>query len=62
MTRKLPTAQQKQLAQAQAKARQVHLADCPHSGHWVDTDRGVVRCPCWRQAQDAARRVQEQEQ
>src|SRR5262245_28095827 len=31
-------------------AAALHLADCPHSGHWLEDERGNVlgRCPCWR--------------
>jgi hypothetical protein len=38
-------------------AARVFLADCPHSGHWVDTPDGVQRCSCWTQAMHAMETV-----
>lgn len=29
------------------------LADCTHSSQWVDGDRGLERCPCWKRLQTA---------
>lgn len=28
------------------RAAQVHLAHCTHSSRWIETDRGLARCPC----------------
>lgn len=41
-----------QRAKREAAAR-LHLADCTHSGHWIDTDLGMTRCPCWTRALQA---------
>jgi hypothetical protein len=40
--------------QARRKAAAaLHLESCTHSSHWIDTDKGLVRCPCWTQAKRA---------
>lgn len=40
-------------------AAQRHLADCSHSGHWIDLGRGMTRCPCWTRAMQAMQAVGE---
>lgn len=34
-------------------ARKLHLADCDHSSQWIDGEKGVERCPCWKRMQAA---------
>ena len=31
----------------------IHLEGCDHSSHWIESDAGLERCPCWKRAQDA---------
>lgn len=40
-----------------AAAARLHLADCPHSGHWIEDARGLSRCSCWRRAMTAMSNV-----
>jgi hypothetical protein len=41
------------LAEKRAQAAQVHLAACTHASRWVDTARGLERCPCHQMAMRA---------
>lgn len=34
------------------------LTDCTHSSQWVDGDRGLERCPCWKRLQAALAEVE----
>ena len=34
------------LAAKRKQAAQVHLEACDHPSRWIETDRGLERCPC----------------